>query len=342
MARHLALFGITYTDISDFQISMTSIPRVAIIIVNYRTPDLVRACLDSLAQEAGPDLELQAFVGDAASGDGSVVTISDHIAQQGFGDWASCLDIGCNRGFAYGNNWLFRTCVAPEPGFDYVHFLNPDTYIHRGAVRALVDFLAARPMAGVAGSRLENPDGSWRAYGFRFPTPWREFFRGARLSALERLVPSASIKIADLADTRAVDWVTGASFMAPRRVLDRVGLMDDNYFLYFEETDLMARVRAAGYGVWHVAESRVVHLAGQSTGLRSDDVDIKRLSPIWLQSRWRFMRKLYGRHGAIMANALFLAGNLLYRIKCLLLLRTIQDPPHLWRDYLVQPAASSS
>ena len=68
--------------------------------------------------------------------------------------------------------------------------------------------------------------------------------------------------------TSQVDWVTGASFMMPRSVLEDIGLMDDGYFLYFEETDLMARAHKAGYSVWHVAESCVVHLAGQATGVR--------------------------------------------------------------------------
>lgn len=315
---------------------MCLVPSVAIIIVNYRTPALVNACLDSLENEAGDMLRFQVFVGDAQSQDNSVETISAYIHKRGMQDWVTCFDIGRNGGFAYGNNAIYQAYVAPDPAFDYVHFLNPDTYIHAGGVQALAAFLSARPDVGVAGSRLENPDGSWRAYGFRFPTPWREFFRGARLGVLEKLVPQAPVNIAGLSETREVDWVTGASFMMPRAVLDEVGLMDDGYFLYFEETDLMSRVHAAGYKVWHVAESRVVHLAGQSTGVRSGDAEIRRLSPVWLKSRTRFMRKKYGVAGVMLANVLFLTGDLLYRLKCLLLLRAIQDPPHLWRDYLAQ------
>lgn len=313
---------------------MCSIPSVAIIIVNYRTPALVNACLDSLESEINGAFRFHVFVGDAESNDNSVEIINAHIGKRQIQDWVTCFDIGCNGGFAYGNNAIYQTHVSPEPTFDYVHFLNPDTYIHVGGVQALVAFLKIHSSVGVVGSRLENPDGSWRAYGFRFPKPWREFFRGVRLGFLEKLVPSASMNIAKLAETREVDWVTGASFMVPRTVLEEVGLMDDGYFLYFEETDLMARVRAAGYQIWHVAESRVVHLAGQSTGVRSDNFEVQRLSPIWLQSRTRFMRKQYGIGGLVLANILFLSGNLLYRMKCLLLLRTIQDPPHLWRDYL--------
>ena len=313
---------------------MTKPTRVAIVIVNYRTPYLVADCLASLKAEMGPDLELRAFVGDALSGDGSVEIISDYIDREGIGTWALCFDIGKNGGFAFGNNAIIKAHVAPDGAFDYVYFLNPDTYIHPGAVRSLVDFLAARPKAGVAGSRLENPDGTGRAYGFRFPSPWREFFRGARMGLLDRLVPSAAIRIGSLSETSEVDWVSGASFMMPWPVLERVGLMDDRYFLYFEETELMTRVRAAGYSVWHVTESRVVHLAGQATGVRSGDDEIKRLSPFWLQSRARFLTQRYGRGGLVLGNLLFLCGDLLYRLHCLLRGRRVQNPPHLWRDYL--------
>jgi GT2 family glycosyltransferase len=311
----------------------TASVKVAIVIVNYRTPELVVECLASLAPEAHADLEIVAYVGDAASGDGSVEKIRSAIRTRGY-DWASCYDIGQNGGFAFGNNDIVQTCVFPDPSIDFVHFLNPDTYVRPGAVRALALFLAAQPDVGVAGSRLENPDGSLRAYAFRFPAPWREFFRGARLSLLDRAIPSGRMTIEGLSETREVDWVTGASFMVPRRILDEVGLMDDGYFLYFEETDFMARIRKAGYAVWHVAESRVVHLAGQSTGVRNGDPAVRPVPPVWLSSRARYFRRHHGRLGAACADTLYLAGDFVYRLHQILRLRRPESPPHLWRDYL--------
>lgn len=303
---------------------------VAVVIVNYKTPELVKACLDSLVGEQGPDMRLKVYVGDADSQDGSVEIVSRHIAERAL-DFCSCFPIGTNGGFAYGNNFIVEHKVLADPEVDYVHFLNPDTYVRPGAVGALVAALRAHPQAGAAGSRLENPDGSLRAYGFRFPAPWREFFRGARLSALDRLVPGATIKIPDLLETRRVDWVTGASFMMPRAVIDRVGLMDPAYFLYFEETDLMSRLDGAGYEVWHVAESRVVHLQGSATGVKSDE-PVKRVPPYWYQSRFKFFHDRYGRTRATLANVAFLAGDLLYRLHRLSRRQPIEDAPFLWRD----------
>jgi N-acetylglucosaminyl-diphospho-decaprenol L-rhamnosyltransferase len=303
---------------------------VAVVIVNYKTPELVKACLDSLVGEQSDQLRLKVYVGDADSQDGSVETIDAHIAAKDL-DFCQCFAIGTNGGFAYGNNHIVERKVVGDPEVDYVHFLNPDTYVRPGAVMALVDLLKTRTQAGVAGSRLENPDGSLRAYGFRFPAPWREFFRGARLSILDRLVPAASIKIENLTETRQVDWVTGASFMMPRGVIDRVGLMDPAYFLYFEETDLMSRVGQAGYEVWHVATSRVVHLQGAATGVKTD-APPKRVPAYWYQSRFKFFHDRYGRARAVLANLLFLAGDLLYRAHRTLRGQRIEDAPFLWRD----------
>jgi len=303
---------------------------VAVVIVNYKTPELVKACLDSLVGEQSADLRLKVYVGDADSQDGSVEIISRHIAEQRL-DFCDCFAIGTNGGFAYGNNYVVEQKVLDDPQVDFVHFLNPDTYVRPGAVRALVDALKAHPAAGVAGSRLENPDGSLRAYGFRFPAPWREFFRGARMVALDRLFPGAEIKIPDLLETRRVDWVTGASFMMPRAVIERVGLMDPAYFLYFEETDLMSRVGQAGYEVWHVAESRVVHLQGAATGVKSD-APPKRVPAYWYQSRYKFFHDRYGRTRAALANIAFLAGDLVYRVHRSVRGQPIHDAPFLWRD----------
>lgn len=309
---------------------------VAIVIVNYRTPQMVCDCLDSLASETGDGLARQVFVGDALSGDGSLETISDHIAAKGYGGWASCTDLGANRGFAYGNNALIEAHVWPDPSFDYVHFLNPDTRIHPGAVRHLAAFLRAHPEAGVVGSALEKGDGTPDASGFRVPRPWREFFRGARLGLLERMVPNAlaPIEPAALTETTEVDWVSGASFMVPRRVLEQIGLMDPGYFLYFEEVDLIRRIHAAGFSVWHLPESRVVHLAGQSTGLRPGQGRAEPLPAYWFHARWRFFTAHYGIFGAVLANILFLAGDLLYRITRVVFRKPITKPLKLRRNYL--------
>ena len=310
---------------------MTMTPAtVAVVIVNYRTPDLAIKCIASLQGEVAPDLTLKICVGDAASGDGSYEAISAAVQKAGYKNTV-VHEIGSNGGFAYGNNHVLETCVANDPSITHVHFLNPDTYIHPGAVRELVRFLDNHPEAGVAGSRLENPDGTLRAYAFRFPAPWREFFRGAALSVFDRMVPTAAISYGPILETREVDWVTGASFMMPRAKLDAVGFMDPDFFLYFEEVEFQSRIRAAGHAIWHVTDSRVVHIAGAATGIRKTDSPV-RLPPYWYQSRFRYFLKRYGRARAIWANVLYLIGYGFYRVHRLLRRQPVLTPPNTAHD----------
>lgn len=317
---------------------MTSAPaQIAVVIVNFRTAGMVADCLASLEAEVAKAAEagfaITVHIGDAASGDGSVEAIASAIAGNGWSDWAGVRDIGENGGFAFGNNHVVQAQIVSESGADYIHFLNPDTVIHPGAVIALARHLEAHPQAGAAGSRLENPDGSRRAYAFRFPRSWREFFRGARLPGLARHLPRTQMLIANLDDTREVDWVTGASFMTRADIFEALGGMDAGFFLYFEETDYLRRLRDAGWQVWHVAESRVVHLAGGATGVRNDGEALP-LSDHWLASRRRYFEKHHGRAGALLADIAFLAGDLVFRTHSLLRGRRPQNPPHLWRSYL--------
>jgi len=306
--------------------------KISVLIVNYRTPELVIGCLKSLASERVRHPNFQVWVGDADSGDQSVKTISHFIAAQGY-DWAHCFDIGRNGGFAFGNSAIFEKYVLPDPDVTHVHFLNPDTYVREGAVQALAEFLTAHPMAGAAGSRLENSDGTQRSCVFLFPTPWREFFRGASLGLFDRLVPRSNCLLNSGTEPMRADWVSGASFMVPRAVLEQVGQMDAGYFLYFEETDLMARMKGDRFEVWHVPQSKVVHWAGQATGYRAGNKP-QRLSPHWLRSRARYFRRHHGRGGLIMATIFFLVGDLFYRLRCVMLMRRPMRSPALWRDYL--------
>jgi N-acetylglucosaminyl-diphospho-decaprenol L-rhamnosyltransferase len=303
---------------------------VAIVIVNYKTPQLVTECLASLVGEQSADMRLKVYVGDADSGDGSTAIISRYIAENNL-DFAQCFDIGGNYGFAYGNNYIVHHHVLGDLDVDYIHFLNPDTYVHPGAVAALVDVLRKHPRAGVAGSRLENPDGSLRSYGFRFYAPWREFFRGARLPMQARLLPASEIKVHDLLETQQVDWVTGASFMVTREIVDRIGLMDPRYFLYFEEVEYMSRIRNAGFEIWHVAQSRVVHIQGSATGVKASEAP-RRLPAYWYESRFKFFCDRYGQARAVLANMSFLLGDAVYRIHRALRFKAPENPPFLWQD----------
>jgi GT2 family glycosyltransferase len=150
--------------------------NLAVLIVNYRTPELVEDCLDSLVAEFEGQPGWTCWVADGGSGDDSAERLPAYIERCGY-DWARFVDLERNGGFAFGNNRLIERAfdVPAEQRPDYVLLLNPDTVVRPGAIAALVDFLEAHPTAGLAGSRLEDPDGTLQASSFRFPSIASEF-----------------------------------------------------------------------------------------------------------------------------------------------------------------------
>lgn len=303
-----------------------------IVIVNYRTADLAIDCLRSLAPQAG-DLEGgRVLVADNASGDGSVEKLAAAIAAEGWSAWAEVLPLPCNGGFAYGNNAGIRAALEAEPPVDYVMLLNPDTVVRPGALRELVDFMVAHPATGVTGSLIENPDGDVDRTAHRMPSPLGELDGAARLGVLSRLLHRYVVS-PPLRDTaHECDWVSGAALIVRRQVLEQVGLLDEGFFLYFEEVDFCCRVRSAGWQVWYVPQARVLHLEGASTGIRAA---AKRRPAYWYDSRRRFFVKHHGILGLLAADLFWAAGRLSYLARLALgLAKRGNDPRHFMFDLL--------
>ncbi|MEO1583874.1 MAG: glycosyltransferase family 2 protein [Planctomycetota bacterium] len=271
---------------------------MSIIIVNYRTAGLVVDCLRSLAAELASGDSFRVVVVDNASGDGSLAALQGAVAEHGWGGWCDVVDAGRNGGFAFGNNVGMRHAIEAgdargEP-VEALHLLNPDTYVRPGAVRALAAFLAGRAEVGIVGSRLENPDGTVRRGAFRYHTVASEVEGQLRLGPVSRLLSRWVVAPAAPEGAWRVGWVTGASMMIRREAIDAAGLMDDGYFLYFEETDLCLRVARAGWEIWQEPASRVVHLVGQSTGVNQKDAKPRPKPAYWYDSRRRYFEKNFG------------------------------------------------
>jgi len=306
--------------------------RVLTIIVNYKSADFALDCIRALRSEvADPALELRAVVVENASGDAEAL----RRGLEGE-SWVSLLVADKNGGFAYGNNRGFS--FGFESGFrpDYFHLLNPDTRIEPGAVAELVRFMAAHPRAGIAGSNLINGDGSEWSTAFRFPTLASEIDRALRVGVVTSLLARWVVPRRMGDHPERVDWVAGASFMVRREVIEQLGGLDEEYFLYFEETDFCFKVRSGGWECWYVPDSRVVHYAGHSTGIRSDDLEPTRYPAYWFESRRRFFAKNYGVTYAGLTDAAFAAGWALGRVKRTFQGRLREDPPRFLRDLLVK------
>lgn len=312
-------------------------PRILVVVVNYRTGALAVDCLASLADEFATNPTMRAVVVDNASGDGSSETIAAAIAASGW-SWASLVASPVNGGFAHGNNVALRAALAGSDPPELFWLLNPDTRVRPGAVAALTQFFKAKPEVGIAGTMIEEANGAPWPFAFRFPSILSEFERGIRLSLATRLLDRYRVLRRMGDEPAVVDWVSGASMVVRREVFEDIGLMDEAYFLYFEETDFCLAARRAGWSCWYVPNARIMHIAGQSTGVTATDSGRRRLPRYWFDSRRRYFTKNRGLAYAAATDLAWLGAHLLWTGRRMLTFRADDDPDHLLRDFVAGSA----
>jgi len=303
-----------------------------IVVVNYRTAAQTIDCLRSLVGEVAPFGDCRVQIVDNASGDGSVEVIQAAIDSEGWGPWVTLLPLTHNGGFAFGNNAAIRSALAGSSPCRYVLLLNPDTVAKPGAIVELIRFMEANPQAGIAGSRLENALGEIQRSAHGAPSPLGELEGGASLGILSRWLRRHSTSPPAPSEPHECDWVSGASMIVRRKVFEDNGLLDEGYFLYFEEVDYCCRAKQRGWQVWYVPTSHVIHLEGASTGVGKR----RRLPRYWFESRRRFFVKHYGILGLMAADTLWAIGRLSLSIRRVLKLGggTRHDPERYTLDLL--------
>lgn len=305
-----------------------------VVIVNYRTADLVVDCLRSLVDEIAALPGARVVVTDNASGDDSVTCLNVAIEEHGWGKWATLMPLARNGGFAAGNNAAIAPALSGDTPPRYVLLLNPDTYIRPGALRALLAFMDAHTHVGIAGSRIENPDGSPRRTAFRFHSIVGEFTSASKLGWVQRLCQRWIVAPPVRDEPHPIDWVSGASMIVRKEVFDAVGLLDDRYFMYYEEMDLCLRAARAGWSCWYVPESRIVHLVGQASGVTGSQRARRRTPRYWFESRRHFYLKTHGRLYKFLADLSWTAGFACWRLRRLALRQPDDQPPYMLRDFV--------
>lgn len=224
--------------------------KLSVIIVNYNTRDLTVACLKSIERYPYRG-EFEVIVVDNASTDGSVEKI------RGTKFEISNLIIIENKknvGFARGNNVGIRKAKG-----EYVLLLNSDAEVTKNALNELVGFAEERKDAGVVAPRLLNKDGTVQGSVFRLPTLWRAIrqYVFKEKEVLEKYAPKAKKPL-------EVESVVGAAFLITPKARRKVGLLDERYFMYFEDLDYCRKVRNVGLKVYYLPRAKVVHLHGAS------------------------------------------------------------------------------
>lgn len=307
--------------------------RIALIIVNYRSARLCADCLDSLAADAAADGGLQVEVLDGASGDDSVTQLREHVERRAYSRWCTITPLDQNGGFAFANNWALRGTLGSTDVPDFYLLLNPDTIVRPGAIQTLVEFLKSHPQAGVVGARLEHPDFTLH-FAHKFPNILGEFELSARIGVISRLLGRWRIAPPPRDDAHRCDWVSGACMLVRREVFEQIGLLDEDFFMYFEDVDFCRRASRAGWECWSEPAARVIHFESQSSGVNGQAQQRRRLPAYWFAARRRYFEKHHGRLYRIAADIAWTLGQSTHTIYRRLRRRPNVDPPRVLRDFV--------
>ncbi len=235
---------------------------LSIVVVSYNTRDVLARCLASV-RAAWESVDAELIVIDNASADGSPDLVAGRFPE------ATLIKSDRNVGFAAANNLGFARARGR-----YVLLLNPDAELRPDALRRLVEFADAHPEAGAVGARLENPDGSLQHSAFRFPDLRQALFGFFELVPLDGST-NGRYRPEQYERPFQAEHLLGACLLLRGEALDQVGAFDPRYFMYFEETDLCARLRRAGWQNLYTPEARVVHLGAASTSSAREEMSVE-------------------------------------------------------------------
>jgi GT2 family glycosyltransferase len=308
--------------------------KVLIVILNYKVADLVINSLSALEPEITQLPETSVVVVDNASNDQSVERIRNAIDGNNWSSWASVLPSDYNGGYSSGNNLALREALKEPNPPELFHLLNPDTKIRPDAVRVLVDFLEQNPTVGLAGGMIEGPDGSLFQCANKFPNILSELDNTLRLGLISKLVSPWTKVQRNGDDPCETDWVPGVSLMIRREVFESIGLMDEEYFLYYEETDFCLHAKRKGWSCWYVPKSQVLHFSGSSTGVTGKKNRFNRLPDYWFESRQRYFVKNHGWIYAACADLIWICGIILWKIRRVIQQKKVIDPPLMLWDFV--------
>lgn len=302
-------------------------PTLLTVILNYKTPDMtLRSAEAALREMAG--IAGKIVIVDNDSWDGSFDKMTDGVAARGWDPARiEVVQSGRNGGFGAGNNFGVRYGLRTMSP-DYIYFLNSDAFPDGGAIRRLIDHLESAPKTGIVGSYIHGEDNEPHLTAFRFPSIWGELEGAARIGVVSRVFSKHIVPLPIPPQTTPVDWLAGASMMIRREALDQVGLFDETYFLYFEETDLCLRARRAGWRTDYVRDSKVTHIGSVSTGMKT----WARMPGYWFDSRQHYFKANHSPAYAATATLAHITGALMWRVWRLLRGKPKRDPSYFLID----------
>ena len=280
---------------------------LSIIVVNYNTAHLLDEMFTAVAAAIG-GLSVQKIVVDNASRDGSAALLSERYPD------VELIANSENVGFGRANNQALALARGR-----YLLLLNTDAFVAAGGIERTVRFLDANPEVSVLGVRLVGRDGTLQPSCRYFPTPWNEFLVRTGLERVFRGAKLVDDMRWDHTSVRECDWVPGCYCLLRKSDVDRIGLFDPRYFLYYEEVDHCRAEKAHGGKVVYFPDTTVVHIGGESA---KSDAELtsgsRQISALQIESALLYYRKHHGRGGLALGVFLAAAGDALLLVKSLL------------------------
>lgn len=236
-------------------------PEISIIILNYKSARLTRQCIKGI-KKFPPKVPHEIIVVDNNSRDGAGETLAGIYPDVIFAE------SGKNLGYGAGMNFGIKKARG-----EFLLVLNPDILVLENSIEPLYEFMKNHPETGIAGPKLLNPDRTVQSSFFKFHNLLTPVYRRTPLGRLpwgrehlKRFLMSAEI---NNGAPKPVEWILGACMMARKSVLEKIGMFDERFFLYFEDTDLCRRVWESGRKVYYVPQSEMVHYHMRESAERS-------------------------------------------------------------------------
>lgn len=306
--------------------------NLLIVIVCYKVAELTVQCLHSIARQIRDVPRTHVCVCENGSGPDSVEQLRQAIVANGWEDWVTLQAISPNVGFTGGNNAALREAMRPQLSPKHFMLLNADTLLESNTLRTLFDEIERAPEIGIMGSSLVDDAGHLQVSCFRDHSPLSELLRGARMAFLNRICGRTSFELLPANDQTAYDWISFAAAIIRGKVFQDIGLLDEGYFLYFDDADFCRVARDAGWKIASCSAVRIVHLEGQSNAVPESTRQRKRRPRYYYVSRSRYFAKHYGVLGLWAANCAWSAGYLFAIAKMLLAKRPSGACKSEWRD----------
>lgn len=278
---------------------MESQVKVSVVIVNWNTCDLLKQCLEALESQTASSLEI--FVVDNASSDGSPEMVREHFPD------VQLIANQRNRGFAAANNQ-----ALDKSSGQYILLLNPDTKVLDGAVDKLVAFLDKESTVGACTSMLLNGDGSLQKNVGNFYSFWGTLLENRivpRILPNNKFLAKKFVAFWDHTTQRDIDWARGAVLLFHRKVLDQVGLLDEQFYIYGEEIDYCWRIKKKGWRIVYLPAAKIIHYGQAASSQRKQEMFIQNYKSFYI---------LLKKHYPVYSYLLYRARATLYLLPWLL------------------------